>query len=100
MKINFKLYLITDRKQIVNIGLYAAVKKALDGGVKALQLREKDLDTRELLKQAYKMRELTNKYSRRCTVCNLIAVHDHSSSGICPDCAADKRLEENQRKGN
>jgi thiamine-phosphate pyrophosphorylase len=65
MKINFKLYLITDRKQIFNISLYAAVKRALDGGVKAVQLREKDLGTRELLKQAYKMRELTNKYNAK-----------------------------------
>lgn len=65
MRIDFRLYLITDRKQIGNISLYAAVKKALDGGVKAIQLREKDLDTRELLKKAYKMRELTNKYNAK-----------------------------------
>ncbi len=35
--------------------------------------------------------ELTNKYSRHCVVCNLIAIHDTNSSGMCPDCAADKR---------
>ena len=65
MRIDFKIYLITDGKQIVNSSLYAAVKRALDGGVKAVQLREKELDTRELLKQAYKMRELTDKYSAK-----------------------------------
>ncbi len=65
MKIDFKVYLITDGKQIVNGNLFLAVKRVLDGWVKAVQLREKDLDSRELLRQAYKMRELTNKYSAK-----------------------------------
>jgi len=64
--IDFKLYLITDRKIVVRYtSLVAAVKEALKGGVKAVQLREKDLDTRELLKLAYKMRELTEKYNAK-----------------------------------
>ncbi len=58
-KINFKLYLITDRK------LFTAVKEALKSGVRAIQLREKDLETRELLKLAYKMRDLTKKYNAK-----------------------------------
>ena len=65
MKIDFKLYLITDRKQTENANLLKAVRKALDGGIKAVQLREKDLDTRELLKLAYKMRVLTDKYDSK-----------------------------------
>ncbi|MEN8264945.1 MAG: thiamine phosphate synthase [Nitrospirota bacterium] len=65
MKVDFKLYLITDRKQTKNANLIKAVRKALDGGVKAVQLREKELDTRELLKQAFKMRELTDKYDSK-----------------------------------
>lgn len=40
----------------------AAVQQALRGGVKAVQLREKALDTRELLKLAYRMKELTTQY--------------------------------------
>jgi len=64
--IDFKLYLITDRKLIADrYSLIAAVRQALKGGVKAIQLREKDLDTRELLKLAYKMREVTAKYDAR-----------------------------------
>jgi thiamine-phosphate pyrophosphorylase len=43
----------------------AAVQKALKGGVKAIQLREKDLETRELLKLAYKMKALTLKYKAK-----------------------------------
>jgi thiamine-phosphate pyrophosphorylase len=64
--IDFKLYLITDRKLITrHSSLVTAVRRALQGGVKAIQLREKDMDTRELLKLAYKMRDLTNKYKAK-----------------------------------
>jgi len=64
--IDFKLYLITDRKHLsLTQNLLAAVRQSLRGGVKAIQLREKDLDTRELLKLAYKMRELTAKYDAK-----------------------------------
>lgn len=72
-KIDFNLYLITDRKQLSltqnskleTQNLLAAVRQALIGGVKAVQLREKDLETRELLKLAYNMRALTNKYDAK-----------------------------------
>jgi len=45
--------------------LIAAVEQALKGGVRAVQLREKELGVRELLDIAYKMRELTSKYNAR-----------------------------------
>lgn len=64
--LDFRLYLITDRKGLdKNIPLTAAVREALSGGVKAVQLREKDLGTRELLKQAYKMRKITDTYNAK-----------------------------------
>ncbi|MBI4843833.1 MAG: thiamine phosphate synthase [Nitrospirae bacterium] len=64
--LDYRLYLITDRKLIADRYLLtAAVRQALIGGVKAVQLREKDLETRELLKLAYKMRELTVKYDAK-----------------------------------
>jgi thiamine-phosphate pyrophosphorylase len=64
--IDFKLYLITDRKLTSGrYSLIASVKQALKGRVKAVQLREKDLDTRELLKLADRMRDLTQKYGAR-----------------------------------
>jgi thiamine-phosphate pyrophosphorylase len=63
-KIDFELYLITDRKLFTNdYSLFTAVEEALKAGVKAVQLREKDLPTRELLDMAYKMRELTARYN-------------------------------------
>lgn len=64
--IDFRLYLITDRKLIKHYAsLITVVKEALKGGARAIQLREKDLGTRELLKLAYKMRELTKKYNAK-----------------------------------
>ena len=61
--INFSLYLITDKKLLTpHSSLITAVEDALRGCVKAVQLREKDLNTRELLELACKMRELTKKY--------------------------------------
>ncbi len=64
--IDFRLYVITDRKLVTrHLSLVTAVKEALKGGVRAIQLREKDLSTRELLRLAYKMRELTKKYNAK-----------------------------------
>lgn len=65
-EIGFKLYLITDRKLFTdNYSLCTAVEEALKGGVKAVQLREKDLGTRELLDMAYRLREITNRYNAK-----------------------------------
>lgn len=60
---DIKLYLVTDRKLFnANCSLYIALEDALDAGVKAIQLREKDLPTRALLDMAYWMKELTAGY--------------------------------------
>ena len=72
-KVDFGLYLITDRKRLTRSSqfpvpssqLLVAVKEALKAGVKAIQLREKDLSMRELLKLAYRMRDLTKKYNAK-----------------------------------
>lgn len=63
--IDFKLYLITDRAIVSDNDLFWAVEEALKGGVKAVQLREKDLKIRELLNMAYRMRELTMRYGAK-----------------------------------
>lgn len=63
LKIGFKLYLITNRKIFKDENLFlTAIETALKAGVNAIQLREKDLDTRKLLALAYKIKELTDKY--------------------------------------
>lgn len=61
MEIDFRLYLITDRK-IAAKPLPDAVRLALEGGVKAVQLREKDLPVRELLALARELRTITREF--------------------------------------
>jgi thiamine-phosphate pyrophosphorylase len=66
MKPDFRLYLITDRKLFASVDeMLQAIEKALDGGVRAVQLREKDLGTRELLALAYAMRNVTKGYGAK-----------------------------------
>ena len=70
MTIDFKLYLITDRKQI-RMPLPAAVRLALQGGVPAIQLRERDLPVRELLALAQELRALTKEFGAK------LFINDH-----------------------
>ena len=64
--IDFRLYLITDRKLLASYeALTAAVEESLKGGARAVQLREKDVGTRELLGMAYSLREITERYKAR-----------------------------------
>jgi thiamine-phosphate pyrophosphorylase len=64
--IDFTLYLITDRKLFRDrASLYTAIEEAMKAGIKAVQLREKDLGIRELLAMAYKMREITGRYGAK-----------------------------------
>ena len=60
---DIKVYLITDRTIFCDSEkLLAAVGHALEAGVKAVQLREKDLGTRDLLELAGRFRELTIRH--------------------------------------
>ena len=65
-RIVFKLYLITDRKLFSSTDSFVkSVGEALAAGVKAVQLREKDLPTRELLDMSYKFRDLTTRFDAK-----------------------------------
>jgi thiamine-phosphate pyrophosphorylase len=59
---DFDLYLVTDRHQTNGRDLLSVVEQALEGGVKAVQLREKDLNGRELFALAEKTRRLCLDY--------------------------------------
>jgi thiamine-phosphate pyrophosphorylase len=61
--IEFKVYLITDCGLFADAcSLLKGIEEALAGGIKAVQLREKNLPTRELLALGYRFRELTSRY--------------------------------------
>lgn len=74
MTVDFNLYLITDRRQVPGGDLIAAVRAALKGGVRAVQLREKDLTPRELLPLALALRDLTREFGARLLVNDRIDV--------------------------
>ena len=63
LKAPFDLYLITDRAVIGDRDLIEVVEEALKGGVKAVQLREKELNGKEFFQLALRLRELTLKYN-------------------------------------
>ncbi len=67
MKVDFSLYLITDRRQM-KAPFYEGIEDALKGGVKAIQLREKDLSVRQLHEKACRLREITFRYGARLFV--------------------------------
>ena len=60
---NFDLYLITDRKLTHGRDLVWVLERALDGGVKAVQLREKDLSGKELFTLAERVTRLCQRYN-------------------------------------
>ncbi len=93
-KTDFNLYLITDRKLVCSsrlpvnsqassgnggccTALVAAVEEALKAGIKAVQLREKDLLTRELLQIAYEIKGLTEKYNA------MLFINDRLDIALC-----------------
>jgi thiamine-phosphate pyrophosphorylase len=67
--IDFTLYLITDRHQVpAGRSLVETVEAALRGGVRAVQLREKDLPAAQLLPLAEELRALTRHYAARLLI--------------------------------
>jgi len=62
--VDFHLYLITDR-HATKRPLVEAARLALEGGVRAVQLREKDLPIRELLAMARDLRQLTREFNAK-----------------------------------
>jgi len=64
MTLDFNLYLITDRKQ-TKMPLPEAVRLALQGGVRAIQLREKDLPIRGLLALAQEIGSITKEFGAK-----------------------------------
>ncbi len=57
-----KVYVITDRKLLPEGKFLDGVESALKGGVRAIQLREKDLSPAEILNLGQEVRKLAEKY--------------------------------------
>ena len=67
--IDFSLYLISDRQALPKgRDFLTAVEEALQGGVDAVQLRDKDLPEAERLALAHQLRALTRRYRARLLI--------------------------------
>lgn len=56
------VYAVTDRSWLNGESLYSQVEKALKGGATFIQLREKELDEEDFLKEAIEVKELCKQY--------------------------------------
>jgi thiamine-phosphate pyrophosphorylase len=72
--VDFSLCLITDRMQTAGRALPAVVADALHGGLRAVQLREKDLTAAQLFKLAAELRQLTREYGAKLLINDRIDV--------------------------
>lgn len=73
--VDFNLYLITDRRSLpAGRTLIAQVRAALEGGVRAVQLREKDLPAAALYPLALELRTLTHDFGARLLINDRIDV--------------------------
>lgn len=63
MKVNYKLYLVTDREVLAGRDLLESVEQSILGGVTLVQLREKDTNSRDFYNLALQVKELTHKYN-------------------------------------
>jgi thiamine-phosphate pyrophosphorylase len=64
-QLGFRLYLITDRAASPRAPL-EVVEECLGAGLRAVQLREKDLEVRALLALAEPLREATRRHGPAC----------------------------------
>ena len=62
-KPDFRYYLITDRKSCAPGSLPEAVEEACKAGIRAVQLREKDLSGQSLFDLASTIRQVTSRYN-------------------------------------
>ncbi len=63
-KVEYKypLYLVTDEKACKGKDFYESVEASIRGGAKIVQLREKNVDTRDFFKRALKLKEICHKH--------------------------------------
>jgi thiamine-phosphate pyrophosphorylase len=94
-EIDFRLLLITDRHAAAKANLTEVVTEAVKAGVKAVQLREKDMNAQQLFYLADKINNICNKYNSRLLINDRLdiatAIHSGGvhlpSNGIPPKTA-------------
>lgn len=62
MEVDYSLYLVTDRSFLGEKSLKKAVEESILGGVTLVQVREKNISTREFYRIALEVKEVTNHY--------------------------------------
>ncbi|PYM74900.1 MAG: thiamine phosphate synthase, partial [Candidatus Rokuibacteriota bacterium] len=67
-QLGFSLYLVTDRSALPATSIQDAVESCLAAGLKAVQLREKDLAVRDLLGLAHTLRDSTRRHGARLLI--------------------------------
>ena len=60
-EIDYTLYLVTDRSLMSSTTIEESVEQAVLGGCKLVQLREKDISSREFYETAVRVREVTSR---------------------------------------
>jgi len=63
MPINLDLYLVTDRDLSKGRSLEWVVEKAVKGGVTVVQLREKDMETKDFIEEAKRIQKILEPYN-------------------------------------
>src|SRR5450759_1723316 len=59
---DFTLYLVTDRRWLGERTLWDSVEEAILGGVTLVQLREKEISSKEYLELAQRVKEITDRH--------------------------------------
>ncbi len=67
-QLGFSLYLVTDRSALPATSLQDAVESCLAAGLKAVQLREKDMVVRDLLGLAHTLRDSTRRHGAKLLI--------------------------------
>lgn len=63
MVVDYSLYLVTDRYLVGNKDFFESVRRALDGGVTLVQIREKNVSSKEFYQIALKVQKITREYN-------------------------------------
>ena len=57
-----KIYLVTDEKACLEKDFYSCIEEAIKGGVGIVQLREKNISTKDFYEKALKVKEICKNY--------------------------------------